>query len=307
MRRRAPDIATSLNSLVNSLNNLALVLRAQGRLSEAEPLAREALEMRRRALPAGHPDIATSLNNLAVLLEAQGKVNEAEPLAREALEIRRRALPAGHPDIAQSLNSLAVVLQAQGKLSEAEPLFREALQLSRQALPAGHPDIAPSLTGLRSLAFACYLKEDYRGAERVLRGLLEEGFEIPSTHCHLARVLLLMDRAAEARQHVALAWNQISDAPPSIVPRIVFFQLLFALQDGSRTEAGDDEQGPARQIGRLKTALQSENSHAEWNIQAMLDHLAVTRRAEPRAPSRDCAGPRRPKSPPSSRSLPILV
>src|SRR5438552_3156721 len=155
------DIATSLN-------NLAGLLRAQGKLSEAEPLYRDALELRRRALPAGHPDIAQSLNNLAVLLGAQGKVSEAEPLAREALELRRRALPAGHPDIAQSLNSLAVVLQAQGKLSEAEPLFREALQLSRQALPAGHPDIAPSLTGLRSLAFACHLKEDHRGPERVL-------------------------------------------------------------------------------------------------------------------------------------------
>ena len=49
---------------------------------------------------------------------------------------------------------------------------------------------------------------------------------------------------------------------------------LEMLPDGSRTQAGDDDQGPARQIGRLKTALQSENSHAEWNIQAMLDHLA---------------------------------
>src|SRR2546428_9073182 len=111
------------------------------------------------------------------------------------------------------MNILAVLLNARGDSAGAEPLYREALEMRRRALPAGHPDIATSLTGLRSLAFACYLKEDYRGAERVLRGLLEEGFEIPSTHCHLARVLLLMDRAAEARQHVALAWNQISDAP----------------------------------------------------------------------------------------------
>ncbi len=50
-----------------SLNNLAVLLKDQGKLAEAEPLYREALAIQRDAHTPGHPSIATSLGNLAVL------------------------------------------------------------------------------------------------------------------------------------------------------------------------------------------------------------------------------------------------
>ena len=58
-------------------------------MAEAEPLFREALEIWRKALPDGHPNIAITLNNLAMLLQVQNKLAEAEPLLREAAEIIR--------------------------------------------------------------------------------------------------------------------------------------------------------------------------------------------------------------------------
>src|SRR5262249_54545731 len=39
-------------------NNVAVLYKVKGRLSEAEPLYRRALEMYERALPAGHPYMA---------------------------------------------------------------------------------------------------------------------------------------------------------------------------------------------------------------------------------------------------------
>ena len=45
-------------------NNLALLLQDQGKLSEAETLYREALEVKRRTLGATHPSTLTSINNL---------------------------------------------------------------------------------------------------------------------------------------------------------------------------------------------------------------------------------------------------
>ena len=38
------------------MNNLAGVLQARGKVDEAEPLCRQVLEARRRALGAEHPD-----------------------------------------------------------------------------------------------------------------------------------------------------------------------------------------------------------------------------------------------------------
>ncbi len=107
-----------------------------GTLAEGEQLAREALEIDRAALPAGHPNIAPDLSNLAVLLHSQNKLDEAEPLLREALAIFRAARPAGHPDIATGLSNLARAQQGLGQTAEARAGFDEAIAM----LPPGSPD-----------------------------------------------------------------------------------------------------------------------------------------------------------------------
>ena len=43
-----------------------------GDYAKAEPLFRQALEIRKRALGENHPDYASSLNNLAVLYQRHG-------------------------------------------------------------------------------------------------------------------------------------------------------------------------------------------------------------------------------------------
>ena len=83
------------------LNNLGWLLWKEGKTNEAEPLYREALDIRRKALPAGHHSTGESVINLALLLESQGKLAEAEPLYREGLGIRRQTLPACRSDDAR--------------------------------------------------------------------------------------------------------------------------------------------------------------------------------------------------------------
>ena len=65
---------------LTTINNLALVLKAQGKLEVAEPLYREALDGCRKELGSTHAGTLTSLNNLARLLQDEGKLAEAEPL-----------------------------------------------------------------------------------------------------------------------------------------------------------------------------------------------------------------------------------
>ena len=122
-----------------------------GAYDRAEPLYRQALEIRKKALGEEHPDYATSLNNLAALYHAMGAYDRAEPLYRQALEIRKKALGEEHPDYATSLNNLAELYHAIGTYDRAEPLYRQALEIRKKALGEEHPDYATSLNNLAAL------------------------------------------------------------------------------------------------------------------------------------------------------------
>src|SRR5205814_1783201 len=96
-------------------------LLARGELTEAEPLYREALAMRRRLyhperFPDGHPQLAQSLNNMGYLLRLRWELDKAEPFYRASLAMHQKLYPGerfpdGHPDLAGALNNLAFVLQ----------------------------------------------------------------------------------------------------------------------------------------------------------------------------------------------------
>jgi CHAT domain-containing protein/tetratricopeptide (TPR) repeat protein len=134
--------------VAQSLNNLGLLLDDQGKLTQAEPLCRDALAMYRRLFKADHPDLAASLSNLGSLLVAQGKLTQAEPLFRDALAMQRRVFKGDHSSVAISLNNLATLLKAQGKLTEAEPHYRDALAMNRRLFKGDHPSVAQSLNNL---------------------------------------------------------------------------------------------------------------------------------------------------------------
>ncbi|KAJ1444239.1 Tetratricopeptide repeat-domain-containing protein, partial [Pelagophyceae sp. CCMP2097] len=78
-----PDVATSLN-------NLASLLKKQGKLDAAEPLFRRSLEISEKQLGPNHPYFATSLNNLALLLWHFGRLDAALPLQERATSIFER-------------------------------------------------------------------------------------------------------------------------------------------------------------------------------------------------------------------------
>jgi len=140
----SPEVATSIA-------RIAMLYKAQGRYSEAEPLYVRSLSICEQQLGADHPLVATSLNNLAELYRDQGRYSEAEPLHVRSLLIREQQLGADHPDVANSLNNLAAFYESQGRYSEAEPLYVRSLSIREQKLGADHPLVANSLNNLAEL------------------------------------------------------------------------------------------------------------------------------------------------------------
>jgi tetratricopeptide (TPR) repeat protein len=93
-----------------SINNLASLLKNQGKLGEAEPLYRTALTARRRTLGYEHPDTLDTLFNFANLLWAQGNTSEALDLFRQELDAVRRVLGEAHPRTQASLRNYTAKL-----------------------------------------------------------------------------------------------------------------------------------------------------------------------------------------------------
>ena len=134
-----------------SMNDLAVLYRAQGRYAEAEPLYRRSLEILKKTLGPDHPHVATALSNLAFLYQAQGKYSESELFCKSALKIREQALGPDHPDVALSLNNLAVLYKDQGRYVEADPLQKRSLKIVEKALGPDHPHVATTLNNLAVL------------------------------------------------------------------------------------------------------------------------------------------------------------
>ena len=164
-RKSGDDVRTA-----HSLNNLAFLYEQQKRYAEAEPLYKEALQIRRRVLGTEHRITAMTLNNLARLYEAQKRYAEAEPLYREVMEIRKKVLGPRHSDTASALNNLAMLYKALGRGIDAEPLLLEALDIKKEALGAQHLETAVISKNLADL----YMSQGrYRDAEPLLESALE--------------------------------------------------------------------------------------------------------------------------------------
>ena len=155
---------------LKAIHNLGALLERQGKLDEAEPLLRKALEASRATLGDRHPHTLRSINNLGRLLKDQGKLDEAEPLLREALQATRATLGNRHPGTLAAIHDLGALLKDQGKLDEAKPLMLEALEAMRATLGDQHPHTLAAIHNLESLLKAQGKLDE---AEPLLREALE--------------------------------------------------------------------------------------------------------------------------------------
>ncbi len=114
------------------MNNLAFLYKAQGRLGEAEPLYKRALEARERTLGREHPDTLRSVNNLAALYFAQRNWGRAAEFWRRSTAAIARHAQRGALGTGQAVTGK--------KKSEAEQLsyhFRGLLHAVYRLAPEG--------------------------------------------------------------------------------------------------------------------------------------------------------------------------
>jgi len=133
--------------------NLASLLFHQGKINEAEPLYREALEVSRRTLGDTHSRTFAIILEISDVLQELGKLSEAEGLLREALELQETIynFKEAGPIKFLILTALGNVLLAQDKLADAEPFIIEALDGLRQSSGDTHHQTLHSILSLAGL------------------------------------------------------------------------------------------------------------------------------------------------------------
>jgi tetratricopeptide (TPR) repeat protein len=247
---------------LQTVNNLALLLFAEGRLAEAEPLCRELMESVSDTSGEDHPRTLTAMNNLARLLEAQGKLTEAEPLYRRSLEGRRRVLGEDHPKALACMSNLASVLEASGELSEAVSLCRQVLEGCRGVLGEDH---AKTLEAMSDLASMLEFQGKFSEAESLYRDARQAGLKtLPRGHGLVSTAESGLGACLAGQGHHA-------EAEP----------LLVNSYKALRSALGEDDDSTARALSRIISLYES------WGKPKKAAKFRALRPAQPAVPSSD--------------------
>jgi eukaryotic-like serine/threonine-protein kinase len=186
-----------------------------GRLDDAEPLLKKALEARKAALGPTSPEVAESLQELAGVDRTRGRYDEAVEKHREVLAIRERLDGPDSEPMAEALTALTQTLFLKGEYDEAEKLAQRALSIRRKLDGQRSAKAADSLY---VLAKAVSAKGDYPRAEGMVRECLAiqretkglESIEVAQTLNDLAVIRVLRNdlKEAEALYRESLALNR---------------------------------------------------------------------------------------------------
>jgi tetratricopeptide (TPR) repeat protein len=111
------------------MGNLAMWLMEDGDYESAEPLVRDAVELRRRLLGNVHTDVAGSLTLLATLLVDTGRFDEARAVASEAKAICLIALAEDHWRTAGAASVEGAALAGMGEPAAARLLLSDSVRV----------------------------------------------------------------------------------------------------------------------------------------------------------------------------------
>ncbi len=121
-----------------ALQQLAVSLRREGRLDEANDEARRSLAIYQRLYGERDASTADVHNVLGIIESIRGHLPVGEAELRQALAGYEVSLGADHPNTADALNNLAGNLAMQGRAAEAVPVARRVLDIYRRSLGEDH-------------------------------------------------------------------------------------------------------------------------------------------------------------------------
>ncbi|MEM7159364.1 MAG: serine/threonine-protein kinase [Myxococcota bacterium] len=192
------------------LERLGVLAKEQGRYEDAVGLHQRAIELRRRLVHAGHPDLGESIFNLGTAQQALGQTEQARRSLSEARTILEQALGAEHPLLGTVFNNLGMLEGGAGDDAAALKHFERALAVVQAGAERDSPVAATILlnSGLALLALqrpdeararmtrALRLLEDRLGPDHVEVAFAAHGLgKLEMDTGRVEQALPLLDRA----------------------------------------------------------------------------------------------------------------
>jgi len=168
LERRKSAFGPESEEVAEALVDLSTLRVEQARFDAAERLAREAIAIDRRKLPAGRPALGIALSSLGEVLEHRARYDEAIKVLEEAVRLQSTP-PAETADLVESLTYLSDTEHLAGHDAVARSLDERVLTLDRQIYGDGHPSVAEDLGNLGQIEEAL---GSYGEAEREERQAL---------------------------------------------------------------------------------------------------------------------------------------
>jgi eukaryotic-like serine/threonine-protein kinase len=271
----SPLVAAALQDLGGALPPSAMV--------ERRGLLAAALAMRRRLLPAGHPDVAASLHALAALEIEAGEHAAAERLLRQTRALLEAHAERGpyHPETIATMGDLALVYNRGARNAEAEALQREVVARQTRVFGAESPPVANSLNNLATIQAH---RGDLEGAARSFdavrrlhaRLLGPQHWETANATRNLARVRELQGRYAEALplMREAYAASRVRPSDDGRMTSVIGGQLGVLL-----VRTGERDEGLAllrRAYADLEAMFPSGHAHVADTAIALVRALAAS-------------------------------
>lgn len=215
-------------------HNLCLALKSAGRIAEAETLAADLLERRRRVLGADNPQTLAAIDLLGGMIMAQGREREAVPYLREALAGRARILGEQHIATLLTMGNLGATLIRVGELDEAEELTRRALAAHTEKFGREH---GKTLVLLANLAYLLEDRGERSEAVEIYREIIDirkkaSGGLDPETWPsmnNLAMILTELERYEEADA----MYTELLDLCAAVVPQTHYVVGIFRNNHGA--------------------------------------------------------------------------
>jgi tetratricopeptide (TPR) repeat protein len=193
-------------ALANALNNLAVFYSDLDRISEAEALLSEAIEIRSEIYGSDHPFVAVLLQNLGDAERRAENYPTAEALLVRALSIYAVAGSAFYREASIAQNTLARVYRATHREQESEQNHLDAIRLSIKAGGERNTDIgvfSRDLAALYTQERRFYEAESlYRGSISILRDRLgSSSYQLSKSYRAYSEMLRATGREREAEQY----------------------------------------------------------------------------------------------------------
>ncbi len=221
-----------------------------------------AVQVRRKVLPAGHPDLAWSLYYLGRAAHALKDREVALESLAEAVRIWRDLPDAGDPLLAEHLQNASHVQRNLRDFTAALESSTAAMAILRKALPPDHPRLAESLNDLGNLHFEV---RDYAGAKRHHEEALAIRRKLfPRQHPEIARSL----------HNLGNILNALKDYPAARK----YHEEALAIR---RKTLPEGHQDIAQSLYNLGVVLHNQGENAA-SAASYREALAICRKASPR-------------------------